>query len=163
MDLSQQDGILWQNAFTLHLHLQLSWVPHCSHRLASLHICPGQFLKISFSLSPQYLSVCLPLIFVFLCVYLSVSTYIDIVVVVHLLSHVQLFATPGLQHARLSCPSLSHGICSESCPLSWWYYLTFSFSAAPFSFCLSRHQGLFQWISQSIGTSASASVLPMNI
>ena len=107
-----------RNAFTLHLHLQLSRVPHCSHRLASLHICPRQFLKISFSVSPQYLFVCLPLIFVFLCVYLSVSTYIDIVVVVHLLSHVQLFATPGLQHARLPCPSLSHGVCLNSCPLS---------------------------------------------
>ena len=26
----------------------------------------------------------------------------------------------GLQHARLSCPSLSPGACSNSCPLSWW-------------------------------------------
>ena len=28
----------------------------------------------------------------------------------------------GLQHARLLCPSLSSGICSNSCPLSCWYY-----------------------------------------
>ena len=30
----------------------------------------------------------------------------------------------GLQHARLPCPSLSPGIWSDLCPLSWWYYLT---------------------------------------
>ena len=40
----------------------------------------------------------------------------------------------GLQHARLPCPSLSPAICSNSCPLSWWYYLTIS-SSASFSFC----------------------------
>ena len=31
-----------------------------------------------------------------------------------------------LQHARLFCPSLSPRFCSNSCPLSWWYYLTIS-------------------------------------
>ena len=40
----------------------------------------------------------------------------------------------GLQHARLSCP-LSPGVCSDSCPLSWWCCLTISSSATPFSFC----------------------------
>ena len=30
----------------------------------------------------------------------------------------------GLQHARLPCPSLSPRVCSDSCPLSWWCYLT---------------------------------------
>ena len=43
---------------------------------------------------------------------------------------------PGLQHARLPCPSLSPGVCWNSCPLSQWWYLTISSSAAPFSFCL---------------------------
>ena len=42
----------------------------------------------------------------------------------------------GLQHARLPCCLLSLGVCSNSWPLSQWYYLTISFSAAPFSFCL---------------------------
>ena len=42
----------------------------------------------------------------------------------------------GLQHARLLCPSLSSEVCSDSCPLSWWCYLTISPSATPFSFCL---------------------------
>ena len=41
----------------------------------------------------------------------------------------------GLQHTRLLCPSLSSGVCSNSCPLSCWCYLTISSSDAPF-FCL---------------------------
>ena len=40
------------------------------------------------------------------------------------------------QHARLPCPSVSPGVCSNSCPLSWWCHPTFSSSVAPFSFCL---------------------------
>ena len=58
----------------------------------------------------------------------------------------------GLQHARLPCPSLFPGVCSDSCPLSWWCHLTISSSAAlPFSFAfnLSQHQGLFQRVSSS--------------
>ena len=42
----------------------------------------------------------------------------------------------GLHHARLPCPALSPRVCSNSCPLSWWYYLTVLSSAVPFSFCL---------------------------
>ena len=40
-----------------------------------------------------------------------------------------------LQYTRLPCLSLSPGVCSNSCPLSRWCYLTISSSAAPF-FCL---------------------------
>ena len=36
----------------------------------------------------------------------------------------------GLQQARLLCPPLSPRICSSSCPLSWWCYLTISSSAS---------------------------------
>ena len=52
----------------------------------------------------------------------------------------------GLQHAKLLCPPLSLGVCSNSCPLSQRCYLTVSSSAAPFSFCLqsSQHQGFFK-------------------
>ena len=39
----------------------------------------------------------------------------------------------GLQHARLSCPPLSPGVCSNSCPLSQWCHPTISSSVAPFS------------------------------
>ena len=42
----------------------------------------------------------------------------------------------GLQHTRFPWPSLSPRVCSSSCPLSQWCYLTISFSAATFSFCL---------------------------
>jgi len=42
----------------------------------------------------------------------------------------------GLQHDRLPYSSSSLGVCSNSCPLSQWCYLTISSSAAPFSSCL---------------------------
>ena len=41
----------------------------------------------------------------------------------------------GLQLARLLCPPLSPGVCSNSWPLSQWHYLTISSSATPFSSC----------------------------
>ena len=50
------------------------------------------------------------------------------------LSHVQLFATDGLQHARLPCPSLTSRGCSKACPLSRWCHPTISSSVVPFSF-----------------------------
>ena len=77
----------------------------------------------------------------------------------------------GLQHARLLCPPLSPWVCFNSCPLSWWYYLTISFSASPFSSCLPSFPTsgsflmtqLFTSGGQSIWASALASDLPMNI
>ena len=77
----------------------------------------------------------------------------------------------GLQHMRLLCPSLSPRVGLDSCPLSHWYYLTISSSAALFSFCLQSSSAsgslpmsqLFASGGQSIGASASASVLPANI
>ena len=54
--------------------------------------------------------------------------------------------TLGLQHTRCLCPPPSLRVCSDSCPLSKWCYLTISSSAAAFSFAfnLFQHQGLFQ-------------------
>ena len=77
----------------------------------------------------------------------------------------------GLQHARPPCPSPTPGIYSNSCPLSQWCHPTISFSVVPFSSCLQSFpaSGSFQMSQffasggQSIGVSASASVLPMNI
>ena len=77
----------------------------------------------------------------------------------------------GLQHTRLPCPSLTPGVYSNSCPLSWWCYPTISSSAIPFSshlpsFPASRSfpvSQLFTSGGQSNGVSASTSVLPMNI
>ena len=75
-----------------------------------------------------------------------------------------------LQYARLPCPSLYPGVCSNSCPLSQWC-LTISSSAALFSFWFPSFpaSGSFpvSWLfvsgGQNIGDSASASVLLMNI
>ena len=41
----------------------------------------------------------------------------------------------GLQHARLSCPSPSPRVCSNSCPLSKWCHPTISSFITPFSSC----------------------------
>ena len=77
----------------------------------------------------------------------------------------------GLQHARLPCPSLSPQACSNSYPLNQWYHPTISSSVAPFSSCPQSFPAsgsfpvskLFISGGQSIGDSALASVLPMNI
>ena len=42
----------------------------------------------------------------------------------------------GLPYTRLSCPSLSPWVCSNSCPFSRWCHPTISSSVAPFSSCL---------------------------
>ena len=75
-----------------------------------------------------------------------------------------------LHHARPLCPPLSPGVCSNSCPLSQWCYLTISSSAAPFSFCPQSFPSIRVFSKESAlcirwpkyGASASASVLPMN-
>ena len=76
----------------------------------------------------------------------------------------------GLQQARLPCPSPSPGSCSNSCPLNQWYHPTISssiiFFSCPQSFPASGSFPMSQFFTsggQSIGTSASASVFPMNI
>ena len=76
----------------------------------------------------------------------------------------------GLQHARLPCPLSSPGTCSNSCSLNRWCHPTISSSVIPFSSCLQSlpASGSFlSWLftsgGHSIGASASASVLPMNI
>ena len=74
------------------------------------------------------------------------------------------------QHARLPCPSPTPGVYPNSCPLSWWCHPTISSSVIPFSSCPQSFPAsgsfqmsqLFAWGGQSIGVSASASVLPMN-
>ena len=76
-----------------------------------------------------------------------------------------------LQHTRFLCPSLSPRDCSNLCPLSQWCHPTCSFFVTPFSSCpqsflasgsfpMSR---FFASGGRSIGASASASVLPMNV
>ena len=74
-----------------------------------------------------------------------------------------------LQHARPPCPSPAPRIYSNSCPLSQWCHTAISSSVVPFSSCPQSLPAsgsfpviqLFEWGGQSIGVSASASVLPM--
>ena len=75
----------------------------------------------------------------------------------------------GLQHARLPCPSTTPRTCSNSCPLSRWCFPTILSSVVSFSclqsFSASRSFPVSQFFTsggQSIGVSATASVLPMN-
>ena len=94
------------------------------------------------------------------------------IVVVHLLSHVQLFVNPWTS-SMLGFPVLhcSPRVCSDSYPLSWWCHPTISSSVAPFSSCpqsfpasrFLRMSWLFALGGESIAASASASVLPLNI
>ena len=74
------------------------------------------------------------------------------------------------QHARPPCPSPTPRVYSNTCPSSRWCHPSISSSVVPFSSCpqslpvsgsFSMSQ-LFAWGGQSIGVSASASVLPMN-
>ena len=77
----------------------------------------------------------------------------------------------GLEHASLPGPSPTPRSCSNSCPSSWWFHPTISFSIVSFASCLQSFpaSGSFpmsQFFSsggQSTGVSALASVLPMNI
>ena len=85
-------------------------------------------------------------------------------------SCVWLFATPWLQHTRPPCPSPTPRVYSDSYPLSWWCHPTISSSVVPFSsllqsFPASRSFLMSQFFAsggQTIGVSASTSVLPMN-
>ena len=77
----------------------------------------------------------------------------------------------GLHAARLHCSSPTPGACSNSCPSSWWCHPTISTSVFPFSSCFQSFPAsgsfpmrqFFASGGQSMGVSASASVLPMNI
>ena len=77
----------------------------------------------------------------------------------------------GLQHARQPCPSPTPGVYPNSCSLRWWCHPTASSSVIPFSshfqsFSASVSFPMSQFFpsgDQSIGVSASASLLPMNI
>ena len=74
------------------------------------------------------------------------------------------------QHARPRCPSPTPGVYSNSCPSSRWCHPAILSSVVPFSSCPQSLPAsgsfpmsqFFAWGGQSIGVSASASVLPMN-
>ena len=76
----------------------------------------------------------------------------------------------GWQHTRLPCLPPTHRAWSNPCPLSEWCCLTISSFVIPFFSCLQSFPASRSFLSQiftlggqSIGVSASASILPMNI
>ena len=80
------------------------------------------------------------------------------------------FMNPRTAAWQLSCPSSSHGVCWNSCPLSLWCHPTISSSVISPFFCLQSFLAsgslpmswLFTSCDQNIGASASTWVLPMN-
>ena len=82
-----------------------------------------------------------------------------------------LFVTHGLEHVRPPCSSPTPRVYSNSFPLSRWCHPTISSSVIPFSSCSQSFpaSGAFPMSQfflsggQSIGVSASTSVLPVNI
>ena len=74
------------------------------------------------------------------------------------------------QHTRPPCPAPTPGVYPNSCPSSQWCHPAISCSVVPFSSCPQSLPAsgsfpmsqLFPWGGQSIGVSASTSVLPMN-
>jgi len=87
------------------------------------------------------------------------------------LSCVRLFATPWTAACQAFHPSPTPEACSNSCPSSQWCHPTISSSVIPFSSCLHSFPAwgsfpisqFFTSGGQSIGVSASASILPTNI
>ena len=73
------------------------------------------------------------------------------------------------QHARPTCPSPTPGVYPNPCPWGWWCHPTILSSVVPFSHLQSfpalgsfQMSQFFASCDQSIGSSASTSVLPMN-
>ena len=89
---------------------------------------------------------------------------------IQFLSPVLFFVTHESQHSRPPCPSPTLGVYSNSCLSSRWCHPAISSSVVPFSSCLQPFPAsgsfpmsqLFTWGGQSVGVSASASVLPVN-
>ena len=87
------------------------------------------------------------------------------------LSHGWLFVMSWTAACQASLSITTPRACSKSCHQSWWWYPTISSSVIPYSFCLQSFpaSGFFpmsQFFAsggQSIGASASASILPTNV
>ena len=124
-------------------------------------IQPG-ILSDVFCISFHWLMKCLYLVKIFLCLQISIQFSLSVMS--------DSLRPPELQHARPPCPSPTPGAHPNPCPLSWWCHPTISSSVIAFSswpqsfwasgsFQMSQH---FASGGQSIGVSASTSVLPMN-
>ena len=98
--------------------------------------------------------------------YLSLCLYIRSVLIYSVVS--DSLQPHELQHAKSPCPSPNPGVYPTSYPSSWWCHPAISSSVIPFSSCPQSLPAsgsfpvsqLFTWGGQSIGVSASTSVLP---
>jgi len=146
---------------------QIGWVLNLMQRKIGINTKYGQLKSTLWSLGELCVSCFKKAhckFFSFLILFSQVSQYSCSVVSDSLPPH-------GLQHARPSCPSPTPGVYSDSCLLNQWCHPTISSSVIPFSSCLQSFPAsgsfpmseFFALSDQSIGVSASASVLPMNI
>ena len=133
----------------------------------SLSLLLPSFLFLPFLSSspfPPSLLYFSPALGMYICMYICISS-------VQSLSRVQLFATSWTAARQASLFITNSWSLLKLSPLSWWCHPTISSSVVPFysrlqcfpasvSFPMSR---FFASGGQSIGVSASASVLPMNI
>ena len=140
----------------------LGTTPQATYPLCKLQLgC--LWLKDALDLSPNRSA---PIILVILIVFFSVQFSS-----VQSLSHVWLFASLWTAASQLPSPSPTPRACSNAHPMSQWCHPTISSSVIPFSSCLQSFPALGYFLmsqffasgGQSIGDSASASVLPMNI
>ena len=72
----------------------------------------------------------------------------------------------GLQHSSFLCPSVSLGVCSNSCPLSWWCYQLSHLlpPSSPSALNLSQHQSFSQmsWVFDQVAKFWSFGISPSN-
>ena len=94
--------------------------------------------------------------FIFMNMQIYVFIILDAIFVQ--LSRIWLLVTPWMQQARLPCPPLSPRVCSNSCLFSQWCYLTISFSAVPFSFCLTSFPASRSFPMSQLFTSGGQSI-----
>ena len=151
---------IWQKGFSLYYQNNASSIKiFFSIRVVVMMLV---FL-VPFFIIQKYLSVWNIFIF-FFCSVISSVQFSHSVISDSLWSH-------GLQHARPPCSSPTPRVYPNSCPLSQWHHPTILSSLIPFSSCPQSFPAswsfqmtqLFASGGQSIGVSASASVLSMNI
>ena len=126
-----------------------------------------------------YICMCVCMyVYMYVCMYMYISVCVGVCLFYECMSvqfSISVMSNSlwphGLQHARLPCPPPTPEACLNPCPSRKWCHPTISSSVIPFSSCPQSFPAsgsfqmgqLFASGGQSIGVSASASVLPINI
>ena len=132
-NISKQKSIISVMAYaTESVHATLTYAQMVTHTPTRnrMHLCTqwGLSASVLFTSGLKYTQVC------------------D-VFVVQSLSRVWLFANPWAAAHQASLSFIFSGICSNSCPLSWWCHPSHPLlPPSPPALNLSQHQGLFQWV-----------------